>query len=119
MQGNIPPEAQETLEELQSLQEQAQQIVLQRNEAERSLEQAKNANDVLDDVDEDATMYRRVGELLIETDYDAADEDLQDRIGSLEIRVETLKKQEERVQSQFENLQNELRSKLGDAAQGA
>lgn len=118
MQGNIPPEAQETLEELQQLQEQAQQVVVQKNEAERSLREAENANDVLGDVDEEATMYREVGSLLVETDHGTATEELSDRINKLEIRVETLAKQEERVESQFEKLQTELQEKLGDVAGG-
>ena len=118
MQGNLPPDAQQTLEELQQLQDQAQQVVLQKNEAESSLRDAETANEILEDVDDDATMYREVGSLLVETDYDAATEELEDRIQNLEIRVETLAKQEERVESQFEELQNELREKLGDTAGG-
>ena len=118
MQGSIPPEAQETLEELQQLQEQAQQVVVQKNNAEQSLQEAENANEVLDTLDEDATMYQEVGSLLVETDYESAREELTQKIQQLEIRVETLGKQEDRVQSQFEKLQSELRDKLGDVAGG-
>jgi len=102
MQGNLPPEAQEKIEELQDLQETAQQVAVQKNEAETQLTEAQNALDELDDIDESTQMYREVGELLVATEYDAAQDDLEEKADSLEIRVETLEKQEERVQTQFE-----------------
>lgn len=119
MQGNIPPEAQETIERLQNLQEQAQQVAVQKNEAERSLQEAQNANEALEDVDEDTNMYRDVGSLLVETDHATASSELDERIDQLEIRVETLRKQEDRVESQFEELQGELQEKLGGGLGGA
>lgn len=119
MQGNIPPDAQETIERLQNLQDQAQQVVVQKNEAERSLKEAQNATEALEDVESDATMYRQVGSLLVETDRETAADDLQERIDQLEIRVETLRKQEERVESQFEDLQAELQEKLAGLGAGA
>ena len=118
MQGNIPPDAQETIQRLQTLQEQAQQVLMQKNDAERALQEAKTASDLLEDVDPETTMYRDVGELMIETDYESASSDLEETIQRLEIRVETLGKQEDRIESQFQELQEELQSKLGDVAGG-
>jgi len=100
MQGNLPPEAQ------------------QKQQAETTLNESQTALDALEDVDEDATMYREVGEILVETDYEAAREDLEEKIDSLEVRVEQLGKQEERVQSQFEELQNELQQMLQGGGAG-
>lgn len=115
MQGNLPPEAQEKLEQLQDLQETAQQVAAQKNQAESTLTESKNALETLEDVDEDTTMYREAGELLIETDRESANEELEEKVDSLEVRLETLKKQEERVQTQFEELQQELQQMLGGA----
>ena len=80
--------------------------------------EAQNALDELENIDEETTMYRSVGELLVETDYDQAEEDLEDKVDSLELRVETLEKQEERVQDQFEGLQDELEELLGGGMGG-
>ncbi len=113
MQGNLPPEAQEKLEELQDLQDTAQQVAVQKNQAETNLNESRNALETLEDVDPDTTMYREAGELLIETDHETASEELEEKIDSLEVRLETLKKQEERVQSEFEQLQQELQQMLG------
>lgn len=119
MQGNLPPEAQEKLEQLQNLQDTAQQVAIQKSQAQSQLEESRSALEALEDVDEDTPMYREVGELLIETDYDTAVEELEDKVDSLEIRVETLKKQEDRVEKQFEGLQSELQELLGGLAGGA
>ncbi|ADQ68112.1 prefoldin subunit beta [Halogeometricum borinquense DSM 11551] len=118
MQGNLPPEAQEKLEELQDLQETAQKVAAQKQQAESTLTESETALDALEDIDEDTVMYREVGELLVETDYETAHEDLTDKVDSLEVRVEQLKKQEERVQEQFESLQSELQQMLQGGAGG-
>ncbi|MFW6017488.1 MAG: prefoldin subunit beta [Halapricum sp.] len=113
MQGNLPPEAQEKLEELQDLQETAQQVAAQKDQAETQLAESKSALDALEDIDEDTGMYRQVGELLVESDYDEAYEDLEEKVDNLEVRVESLNKQEQRVQEQFEELQQDLQQMLG------
>ena len=113
MQGNLPPEAQQKIEELQGLQETAQTVAVQKQEAESTLNAAENALEVLEGVDEGTTMYRQVGELLIETEYDEAETDLEEKVDNLEIRLGTLEKQEDRVQQQFERLQEELEELLG------
>jgi len=118
MQGQLPPEAQEKVEKLQRVQQQAQQVAIQKQQAEQQLAEAENALDALGDVDEDAAVYHRVGELMIQTEYAEAEEDLDERIDSLEIRVQTLDKQEGRVRDQFESLQEELQELLSGAGLG-
>lgn len=115
MQGNLPPEAQEKIEELQDLQETAQQVAIQKQQAETTLNETKTALDQLDDIDEDTNMYQEVGELLVQTEYDEAAESLEEKSDSLEIRVETLEKQESRVEEKFEELQQELQQLLSGA----
>ncbi|MCL9815541.1 prefoldin subunit beta [Natronocalculus amylovorans] len=112
MQGNLPPEAQEKLETLQELQETAQNVAQQKQSTESALNEAKTALNALEDVDKDAVMYREIGELFIQTDYDTAAEDLEDKVDSLEIRVEQLNKQEDRVRGRFDDLQEELQQLL-------
>lgn len=94
------------------------QLSAQKQQAETTLSESKSALEALDDVDEDATMYREVGELFVETNYDEAHDSLEDKVDSLEIRVEQLDKQEERIQSQFEELQQELQQMLQGGAGG-
>jgi len=118
MQGNLPPEAQEKIEELQDLQETAQQVAAQKQQAETELETSKTALEQIEDVDDDATMYRQVGELLVETGYAEAEEQLDDKVENLELRAQTLEKQENRVREQFEELQSELQQMLGGAGGG-
>jgi prefoldin beta subunit len=118
MQGNLPPEAQEKIEELQDLQETAQQVAQQKQSAETSLRDSETALKALDDIEGEVTMYREVGELLVETDYDEAHETLDEKVDSLGVRVQTLEKQEERVRDKFEELQQELQQMLQGGAGG-
>ncbi|PSQ40494.1 prefoldin subunit beta, partial [Halobacteriales archaeon SW_12_71_31] len=69
----------------------------------------------LENIDEETTMYREVGGLLVRTDYEAASENLQEKVESLELRVENLDRQENRVREKFESLQEELQDMLGGA----
>jgi len=118
MQGNLPPEAQEKIEELQDLQETAQQVAQQKQQAETQLQESETALETLDGIEGETEMYREIGELLIETGYDEAYEDLEETVDSLEVRVQTLEKQESRVQEQFEELQEELQQMLQGAGGG-
>ena len=118
MQGNLPPEAQEKIEELQQLQETAQTVAVQKTEAESQLEESRTALKELEDIEEDTGMYRQVGELLVATDLETAREDLDEKVERLEVRLSTLEKQEERVQEQFEGLQEELQQLLGGGLGG-
>ncbi|MFD1511825.1 prefoldin subunit beta [Halomarina rubra] len=118
MQGNLPPEAQEKIEELQDLQETAQNVAMQKQQADSTLAESEAALDQFEEIDEDTTMYQEVGELLVQTDYDNAKDDLEEKVDSLEIRVETLNKQEERVQERFEELQQELQEMLQGGGAG-
>jgi prefoldin beta subunit len=118
MQGNLPPEAEEKIEELRDLQQTAQEVAVQKGQAETELEEAQNAQAALEDLDGDTEMYREVGELLVETTFDDAEADIDSRISDLEVRVETLERQEGRVQERFEELQSELEELLEGAGGG-
>jgi prefoldin beta subunit len=112
MQGSLPPEAQEKIEELQDLQETTEQLTAQKGQAETSLNESRTALEALEDIDEDATMYREIGELLVHTDYAEAKENLEEKVEDLEVRVDQLEKREQKTQEQFEELQEELQQLL-------
>ncbi|MBS3761263.1 prefoldin subunit beta [Halodesulfurarchaeum sp.] len=120
MQGNLPPEAQEKVDELEDLQETAQKVAMQKQQAETELTDTETALEELESIDSETTMYREVGELLVETDYEEAEDELDEKADTLEVRVQTLEKQENRVREQFEELQEELQEMLsgGGAAGG-
>lgn len=118
MQGNLPPEAQEKIEDLQDLQETARNVAMQKQQAESTLSESETALDQLEDIDEETTMYQEVGELLVETEYGEAQETLEEKVDSLEVRVESLNKQETRVQERFEELQQELQEMLQGGGAG-
>lgn len=118
MQGQLPPEAQETVEELQERQEKAQQIATQRQQVEAALDDAESALDALDDVDEDTTMYREVGDLRVKTEQETAETEIGDRVDTLEVRVQALENQEEQIKERFDGLQQELQELMSGLGGG-
>lgn len=115
MQGNLPPEAQEKIEELRELQGTAQELAIQKSTAEGKLQETEQALEQLESIDPETEMYQEVGELLIATEYDDAQSDLEERQENLERQVEALERQEERIETQFESLQSELQQLLSGA----
>ena len=105
MQGNLPPEAQEKLEELQDLQEKAQQVAAQKQQAETQLQEAQTALEELEDIGEDAGMYRRVGELLVQTEHGEARDDLEET-------VENYRDRDQRDEADMSAPINRVRSEL-------
>jgi prefoldin, beta subunit, archaeal len=118
MQGSLPPDAEEKLEKLQSLQTTARQLAAQKEQSERALTESKTALAALEEIDPATDMYRSVGSLLVETDYGTAEEDLGEKVESLQIRVDQLERQEERIRDQFESLQEDLQQLLGGLGGG-
>ncbi|PNW65257.1 UNVERIFIED_CONTAM: prefoldin subunit beta [Euhalothece sp. KZN 001] len=118
MQGSLPPDAEEKLEKLQSLQTTARQLATQKEQSERALTESKTALAALEELDPETEMYRSVGSLLVETDYGTAEEDLGEKGESLQIRVDQLERQEERIRDQFESLQEDLQQLLGGLGGG-
>lgn len=119
MQGQLPPEAQEKIEELRDAQETLQQLEAQRQESEVELEEARNALDVLEEVDEDTTMYHETGGLFIETEYDDAESALTEQADELEARIESIERKQEKLEERMETLQEELQEMLGGPMGGA
>ena len=112
MSEQLTPEAREKLENLQAFQSKAQQVTVQKRHAEAQLAENKSALSVLSKAEKEATLYRHVGNLLVETDSKSAEEDLNQRVEALEVRLQTLNKQSERIQKQFETLQKEIQEIL-------
>ena len=112
MSEQLTPEAREKLENLQAFQSKAQQVTVQKHHTEAQLAENKSALSVLSKAEKEATLYRHVGNLLVETDSKSAEEDLNQRVEALEVRLQTLNKQSERIQKQFETLQKEIQEIL-------
>jgi prefoldin beta subunit len=113
MSGELPPQIQNQLAQLQQLQQQAQAVMTQKSQIEALIRETEAALKELEKSTEDAVIYKSVGELLFRADKAKLLEDLKERKDMMDLRLKTMAKQEERIQSRFTQLQEQLKQSLG------
>jgi prefoldin beta subunit len=113
MSGELPPQVQNQIAQLQQLQQQAQALLSQKSQIEMILRETESAVKELEASDEGAVIYKSVGEVLFKADRDKLIEELKDKKDVLDLRMKTLAKQEERIQKRFTQLQDQLKVSLG------
>jgi len=113
MSTDLPPQIKNQLAQLQQVQQQAQAIAAQKNQVEIALKETDLALEELEKLDTDAVVYRAIGNLLIRTERDKTKESLKEKKDTLDLRIQTLARQEERSQKRFQQLQEQLKQAIG------
>jgi len=119
MTTEIPPQVQHQLAQLQQVQQQAQALATQKAQVTSALNETEMALEELSKLEDDAVIYKNVGQLLIKGERDSVATELTEKKETMELRVRTLEKQGERIQKRFQQLQEQLRSAIGGAGAGA
>jgi prefoldin beta subunit len=117
MSSDLPPQIKNQLAQLQQIQQQAQAIAAQKNQVEINLKETDLALEELEKLDADAVVYRAIGDLLIKTEREKTKESLKEKKDTLDLRMQTLARQEERAQKRFQQLQEQLKQAIGTPAQ--
>jgi len=113
MSGELPPQIQNQLAQLQQLQQQAQAVMTQKAQIEGLIRETDAALKELEKSPDDAIMYKSVGELLFKSEKPKLLEELKEKKDMMDIRLKTMAKQEERIQGRFNQLQEQLKISLG------
>ena len=113
MSGELPPQIQNQLAQLQQLQQQAQAVMTQKSQIEGLIRETEAALKELEKSPDDAIIYKSVGELLFKSEKPKLLEELKERKDMMDIRLKTMAKQEERIQGRFNQLQEQLKISLG------
>ncbi|WP_456474215.1 prefoldin subunit beta [Candidatus Pyrohabitans sp.] len=108
----LPPQLQQRLAQFQQLQQQAEAITTQRLQVELQLKEVTRALEEVEKLDEDAEIYRSVGNLLIKSEKGKVETELKERKETLELRINTLKRQEEKVTSRLKELQTKIQDAI-------
>jgi len=112
--SEIPPQIQQQIIRMQQLQQSLELLVSQRTQLEIQLRETEAALKELEDVKAEDVVYKIVGPLLVKADPNKVKEELEDLKVSVDTRIKTLKRQEERTRQQLE----EMREKIQAALQG-
>jgi prefoldin beta subunit len=115
--AEIPPQVQNLLAQLQQLKVQMEALGRQKLQVEAMLRDAENALEELEKVDDDAQIYKNVGELMIKAGKDAVKVELSEKKETYGLRQKTLERQEERGQKRYQQLQQQLQEALGGVTQ--
>ena len=113
MSGELPPQIQNQLAQLQQLQQQAQAVMTQKAQIEGLIRETDAALKELEKSPDDAVIYKSVGELLFKSEKPKLLEELKEKKDMMDIRLKTMAKQEERIQGRFNQLQEQLKISLG------
>jgi prefoldin beta subunit len=114
--GEIPPQVQNMVAQLQQLQQQLQAVVTQRAQVEALLKDTENALEELQRVEDDTPVYKAVGNVLVKEDREKIVKELTEKKETYEIRIKTLQRQEERLRERFAETQKKLQNILGPQA---
>ncbi len=111
--AEIPPQVQNLFAQLQQLKAQMEALGRQKMQVEALLRDAENALEELEKVEENALIYKNIGELMIKASKDEVKEDLAEKKETYGLRQKTLERQEERGQKRYQQLQQQLQEALG------
>lgn len=114
MAGQLPPQIQNQLAQLQELQQQAQIVVQQRQQMEIQVRELERTLEELQKLSKEAPVYKSVGSLLVRAqDREGLERDLADQKETMTVRFESAKRQETRLRERVTALQTELQAALG------
>ena len=113
MSSELSPQVQNQIAQIQQVQQQAQALAMQKSQTDVMIKETEMAIEELDKSPEDAVVYKSVGELMIKSDKASLLASLKERQETFSLRVQSIERQEERLNSRFKQLQEQLQSMLG------
>ncbi len=112
MAQRIPPDLEPLLIKAQQLEAQLAQVAKQREVAEAELREIERTLSTLEKLPDDATLYKSEGYVLVKVSKEDVKKDLEERKELLEVSVNSLRKQEERIREELMKLRKEINLKL-------
>ncbi len=117
MSNELPPQIQNQLAQLQQVQQQAQALAAQKGQMDSIKKESEMALEELEQLSDDAVIYRAVGELQIQSTKEETITKLTEKNETLSLRLQSISKQEERIAKRFTQLQEQLEQSMGTQAQ--
>lgn len=110
--SKLPPQVQERLLRLQSIENDLQAVRTQKKQLELALSEVGQALDELEKLSEDAVIYKSIGSLLVKSEKKKVFNDLTEKRELYTTRISVLDRQEKRLDSQSRDLQSKLQRDL-------
>lgn len=110
--SRLPPQVQQRLLRLQQLQQTLQAVLTQKQQLELEFTEVEQALSELEKLTDSATIYKSIGSLLVKAKKGKVTTELKERKDLLNMRINVLGKQEERLRTQVKDLQTKLQRDL-------
>jgi prefoldin beta subunit len=110
--SRLPPQVQQRLLRLQQLQQTLQGVLTQKQQLELELNEVEQASSELEKLTDAAVIYKSIGSLLVKSKKTKVTTELNERKELLNMRINVLGKQEERLRTQVKDLQEKLQRDL-------
>lgn len=113
MGEELPPRVRQQLTRVQQTRDSLQYVTALLLQVKQQLAETKNAQDQIKGLVAKSVIYQASGPLLFKTTKTKATKNLKDQVEALELRVQSLEKQEAQLRKQYDTLQETLRGMLG------
>ena len=110
--SRLPPQVQQRLLRLQQLQQTLQGVLTQKQQLELELNEVEQALSELEKLTDAAVIYKSIGSLLVKSKRTNVMTEFNERKELLNMRINVLGKQEERLRTQVKDLQEKLQRDL-------
>ena len=108
----IPENIQNQLNQFQQLQQQAQAVSMQVQNVEIQIQETEKALEELKKTDENTEVFKQAGTLLIKVEYADALAEMEEKLETLQLRKQTMARQEERVVKKLEEMQASIQTAM-------
>lgn len=108
----IPENIQHQLNQFQQLQQQAQAVSMQVQNVEIQIQETEKALEELKKTDENTEVFKQAGTLLIKVEYADALAEMEEKLETLQLRKQTMARQEERVMKKLEEMQASIQTAM-------
>ena len=108
----IPQNIQHQLNQFQQLQRQAQAVNMQVQNVEVQIQETEKALEELKKTDENTEVFKQAGTLLIKVEYSDALSEMEEKLETLQLRKQTMARQEERVMKKLEEMQATIQTAM-------
>jgi len=112
MMEKLSPQLRHQVAQFQQLQQQAQALLNQRQQLEILLRETERALEELGKLHADAVVYRSIGTILVKSGKVEVEKKLTEDKETLDLRVKTIQRQEERAIQRLQEMQGKLDSAL-------
>lgn len=116
---DLPPQVQNQLRQMQQFQQQLELVVQQRLQLDARLNETKNAVEELEKLEEDAVIYKSIGNLIIRGKKDKVLKNLKEDNETTELRKKSLESQETKIKEKIDDLQKKLQDALKQPLSGS